>query len=242
MATREQGMAELLKVEGLRAGYGEAVVVQGVDLSLQAGQSLALLGRNGTGKTTLLNTLVGVTRRHAGRINLAGQDITALPPFRRAEAGIGWVPQERNIFKSLTVDENLTAVARPGPWTVARAYEMFPRLAERRANLGNQLSGGEQQMLAFARALVLNPKLLLLDEPLEGLAPIIVEELLRSIARVVRDEGMSAIIVEQNPRMILPITQHAVVLDRGAVVHRGVSAELLANPAELEGWLAVSKA
>jgi len=234
-------MAELLRVRGLKAGYGEAVVVQGVDLTLAAGQSLALLGRNGTGKTTLINTLVGVTRRHAGTLALAGQDITALPAHRRAAAGIGWVPQERNIFKSLTVHENLTAVARPGPWTVARAYEMFPRLAERRSNLGNQLSGGEQQMLAVARALVLNPKLLLLDEPLEGLAPIIVEELLRSIARVVRDEGMSAIIVEQNPRMILPITHTAVVLDRGTVVHAGESATLLADRAQLDRWLAVAK-
>jgi branched-chain amino acid transport system ATP-binding protein len=234
-------MAELLRVEGLKSGYGEAVVVQGVDLALEQGQSLALLGRNGTGKTTLLNTLVGVTKRHAGRITLAGHDITALPPHRRAAAGIGWVPQERNIFKSLTVDENLTAVARPGPWTVARVYEMFARLAERKTNMGNQLSGGEQQMLAVARALVLNPKLLLLDEPLEGLAPIIVEELLRSIARVVRDEGMSAIIVEQNPRMILPITQRTVVLDRGAVVHEGASAELLADRARLDRWLAVAK-
>ena len=234
-------MAELLRVDGLRSGYGEAVVVQGVDLVLAAGQSLALLGRNGTGKTTLLNTLVGVTRRHAGRIVLAGQDITLLPPHRRAAAGIGWVPQERNIFKSLTVHENLTAVARPGPWTVARAYQMFPRLAERQTNLGNQLSGGEQQMLAVARALVLNPKLLLLDEPLEGLAPIIVEELLRSIARVVRDEGMSAIIVEQNPRLILPITQRAVVLDRGTVVHEGASAELLADRGTLDRWLAVAR-
>ena len=234
-------MAELLKVQGLRAGYGEAVVVQDVSLTLERGQSLALLGRNGTGKTTLLNTLVGVTRRHAGQIWLAGTELTALAPHRRAAAGIGWVPQERNIFKSLTVDENLSAVARPGPWTVARAYEMFPRLAERRGNMGNQLSGGEQQMLAVARALVLNPKLLLLDEPLEGLAPIIVEELLRSIARVVRDEGMSAIIVEQNPRMILPITQRAVVLDRGTIVHTGASAELLADRALLERWLAVSR-
>jgi branched-chain amino acid transport system ATP-binding protein len=235
-------MAELLKVDGLRSGYGEAVVVQGVSLSLEQGQSLALLGRNGTGKTTLLNTLIGVTRRHQGSITLAGQDITHLPSHLRAAAGIGWVPQERNIFKSLTVHENLTAVARPGPWTVKRAYEMFPRLAERKANMGNQLSGGEQQMLAVARALVLNPKLLLLDEPLEGLAPIIVEELLRSIARVVRDEGMSAIIVEQNPRLILPITHNAVVLDRGAVVHAAPSAELLADRAQLERWLAVAKA
>jgi branched-chain amino acid transport system ATP-binding protein len=232
----------LLRVEGLKSGYGEAVVVQGVDLELEKGRSLALLGRNGTGKTTLLNTLVGATRRHAGRIVLDGRDITSLPSYQRAAAGIGWVPQERNIFKSLTVEENLSAVARPGPWTLARAYEMFPRLAERKANLGNQLSGGEQQMLAFARALVLNPTLLLLDEPLEGLAPIIVEELLRSIARVVRDEGMSTIIVEQNPRLILPITHSAVVLDRGAVVHRGQSEELLSDPARLERWLAVSSA
>jgi branched-chain amino acid transport system ATP-binding protein len=234
-------MAELLRVEGLRAGYGEAVVVQGVDLVLEQGRSLALLGRNGTGKTTLLNTLVGATRQHAGKILLDGQDISAMPSFKRAAAGIGWVPQERCIFKSLSVDENLSAVARPGPWTLARAYEMFPRLAQRRSNLGNQLSGGEQQMLAFARALVLNPKLLLLDEPLEGLAPIIVEELLRSIARVVRDEGMSAIIVEQNPKLILPITQRAVVLDRGSIVHEGESAALLANPQRLEGWLSVAK-
>ncbi len=233
-------MAELLKVEGLRSGYGEAVVVQGIDLTLEQGQSLALLGRNGTGKTTLMNSIVGVTRRHAGRIFLGGQDITTLAPHQRAGAGVGWVPQERNIFKSLTVDENLTAVARPGPWTVQRAYEMFPRLAERKSNMGNQLSGGEQQMLAVARALVLNPKLLLLDEPLEGLAPIIVEELLRSIARVVKNEGMSAIIVEQNPRMILPITNQAVVLDRGAVVHRQDSASLLADPSQLDQWLAVA--
>lgn len=234
-------MAELLTLQGLTSGYGEAVVVQGVTLALQQGESLALLGRNGTGKTTLLNTLVGVTRRHAGRITFNGHDVSAWPAHRRAGAGIGWVPQERNIFKSLTVEENLTAVARPGAWDVKRVYEMFPRLAERRANMGNQLSGGEQQMLAVARALVLNPKLLLLDEPLEGLAPIIVEELLRSIARVVRDEGLSAIIIEQNPRMILPITQRAVVLDRGTVVLEGRSEALLADSTQLDRWLAVSR-
>ena len=233
-------MAELLQVEGLRSGYGQATVVQGVDITLAQGESLALLGRNGTGKTTLMNTLVGVTQRHAGRIWLGGQEITALAPYRRAAAGIGWVPQERNIFKSLTVDENLSAVARPGAWSLARVYGMFPRLAERKTNMGNQLSGGEQQMLAVARALVLNPKLLLLDEPLEGLAPIIVEELLRSIERVVREEGLSAIIVEQNPRLVLPITQRVLVLDRGAVVLEAPSVELLADHARLDRWLAVA--
>ena len=232
-------MAELLRVEGLVAGYGEAVVLHGIDLALPAGASLALLGRNGTGKTTLLDTLVGVTRRHAGRIVLGGRDISALPAHARAAAGIGWVPQERNVFKSLTVEENLTAVARPGAWDVKRVYTMFPRLAERRLHMGSQLSGGEQQMLAVARALVLNPSLLLLDEPLEGLAPILVEELLRSIARVVSDEGLSAVIVEQNPRAVLGITQHAVVLDRGRIVHRAPSGALLADAATLERLLAV---
>jgi branched-chain amino acid transport system ATP-binding protein len=235
-------MADLLRVEQLRAGYGEAVVVRGVDFALAEGESLALLGRNGTGKTTLLNTLVGVTRRHSGRIVLGGRDMTALPAHARAAAGIGWVPQERNIFRSLTVAENLTAVARPGPWTPARVYAMFPCLGERQANMGNHLSGGEQQMLAVGRALVLNPRLLLLDEPLEGLAPNIVRELLLSIERVVRDEGISAIIVEQNPRLILPITTRAIVLDRGAIVHEGASADLLADRSRLDRWLAVAKA
>ena len=151
------------------------------------------------------------------------------------------MPQERNIFKSLTAHENLSAVARPGPWTLERVYGLFPRLRERASNMGHQLSGGEQQMLAVARALVLNPKLLLLDEPLEGLAPIIVEELLAVIARVVREEGMSAIIVEQSPRLVLPITERAIVLDRGSVVHEGGSADLLADRARLDQWLAVTK-
>jgi branched-chain amino acid transport system ATP-binding protein len=234
-------MAELLRVDDLRAGYGEAVVVQGLGFALDEGESLALLGRNGTGKTTLINSLVGVTKRFSGRIVLAGQDLTRLPAHARVAAGIGWVPQERNIFRSLTTEENLSAVARPGPWTLERAYALFPRNRERASNMGHQLSGGEQQMLAVARALVLNPKLLLLDEPLEGLAPIIVEELLTVIARVVREEGMSAIIVEQSPRLVLPITQRAIVLDRGSVVHEGSSADLLTDRARLDQWLAVTK-
>jgi branched-chain amino acid transport system ATP-binding protein len=234
-------MSELLRVEQLSAGYGEAVILNGVSLALPAGETLALLGRNGTGKTTLINTLAGATRQHAGSITLAGIALHKLPSHERAAAGIGWVPQERNIFKSLTVHENLTAVARPGPWTPARVYEMFPRLAERKTNLGTQLSGGEQQMLAVGRALALNPRLLLLDEPLEGLAPIIVEELLRAIARITRDEGLSAIIVEQHPQAILAISHRAVVLDHGTVVHASAAAELAEDPELLDRLLGVAR-
>jgi branched-chain amino acid transport system ATP-binding protein len=234
-------MAErLLAVDGLTCGYGEAVVLSDLSFALDAGRSLALLGRNGTGKTTLIDTLVGVTRRHAGRIELAGQPIHALPAHERAVAGIGWVPQERNIFKSLTVHENLTAVARPGPWTVQRVFQLFPRLAERQHNLGTQLSGGEQQMLAFARALVLNPRLLLLDEPLEGLAPLIVAELLSAISRVAREEGLSSIVVEQHPHMVLQVTDDAIVLDRGGIAYRSSSAALRHDPSPLDAWLGVS--
>ncbi|MES2510764.1 MAG: ABC transporter ATP-binding protein [Pseudomonadota bacterium] len=234
-------MTELLKVEGLSAGYGEAVVLNNVSLSLEEGKTLALLGRNGTGKTTLINTLAGATRQHAGSIGLSGVELHKLPSHERAGVGIGWVPQERNIFKSLSVDENLTAVARPGAWTPERVYTMFPRLAERKTNLGTQLSGGEQQMLAVGRALVLNPKLLLLDEPLEGLAPIIVEELLRAIRRITREEGLSAIIVEQHPQAILAISDSAVVLDRGTVVHSGTAQELREQPEVLDRLLGVSR-
>ena len=232
-------MPELLDVQHLRAGYGEAVVIDDIGFAIAEGRSLALLGRNGTGKTTLLTTLVGVTRRHAGTITLGGRPLTALRPDQRAAAGVGWVPQERNIFKSLTVDENLGAIARTGPWTPVRVYQLFPRLAERRGNLGTQLSGGEQQMLAIGRALVLNPRLLLLDEPLEGLAPIVVDELLQALTRIVRDEGMSAIFVEQNPARILAITDDVLVLARGTIVHRGTSAALLADAATMERHLAV---
>ena len=229
----------LLEVQNLTCGHGDSVVLSDVSFTLAEGRSLALLGRNGTGKTTLIDTLVGVTRRHTGTVRLAGREIQALPVHQRAAAGIGWVPQERNIFKSLTVEENLSAVARPGPWTTARVFELFPRLAERKRNLGNQLSGGEQQMLAFGRALALNPKLLLLDEPLEGLAPIIVEELLRAIRRVAREEGLSSIVVEQHPQMVLSVTDDAIVLDRGGIACRAECEALLADPAPLEAWLAV---
>jgi branched-chain amino acid transport system ATP-binding protein len=208
---------------------------------LPQGQTLALLGRNGTGKTTFMNTLAGATRQHGGSITLAGVALHKLPLHERAAAGIGWVPQERNIFKSLTVDENLTAVARPGAWTPARVYEMFPRLAERKTNLGTQLSGGEQQMLAVGRALVLNPKLLLLDEPLEGLAPIIVQELLRAIRRITREEGLSAIIVEQHPQAILAISDVAAVLDRGTVVHASSASALQEQPELLDRLLGVAR-
>ena len=234
-------MTELLRVENLSAGYGEAVVLNGVSLALGEGQTLALLGRNGTGKTTLINTLAGATRQHGGSITLTGRLLHTLAPHERAAAGIGWVPQERNIFKSLTVHENLTAVARPGKWTPDGVYAMFPRLAERKTNLGTQLSGGEQHMLAVGRALVLNPRLLLLDEPLEGLAPIIVEELLRAIRRITREEGLSAIIVEQHPQAVLAISDLAVVLDRGSVAHAGSAQELLHNPDLLDSLLGVAR-
>src|ERR1700727_916367 len=187
---------DLLTIENLRAGYGDAVVLPDMSLRLAEGEVLALLGRNGTGKTTLINSTVGVTRRFGGKLALAGRDITAMRPDQRARAGIGWVPQERNIFRSLTVEENMTAVAQAGPWTVDRVYEMFPRLKERRFNFGNQLSGGEHQMLGVGRALTLNPKVLLLDEPTEGLAPIIVEELLRALSTLTRSGGICSSIVE----------------------------------------------
>ena len=233
-------MSDLLIIDHLRAGYGEAVVVPAFSLRLAEGQVLALLGRNGAGKTTLINSIVGVTTRFSGSILLDGRDITALRPDQRARMGIGWVPQERNIFKSLTVEENMTAVAQPGPWTIAKIYEMFPRLHERRRNFGNQLSGGEQQMLAVGRALTLNPKLLLLDEPTEGLAPIIVEELLAALGRITRAGGLCTIIVEQSARKILKLADRAVIVDRGTIVHDAASADLRDDPVTLERLLGVT--
>jgi branched-chain amino acid transport system ATP-binding protein len=235
-------MTDVLAIDGLSAGYGEAVVLAGISLRVQEGTALALLGRNGMGKTTLVNSIVGVTRHLGGSVRLGGRDITRLRPDQRAAAGIGWVPQERNIFRSLTVEENLTAVARPGPWTLARLYQLFPRLSERRRNLGNQLSGGEQQMLAVARALILNPRILLLDEPLEGLAPIIVEELLAALGRIIRHDRIAAIVVEQNARKILNLTDRAAIIERGGIVHESDSATLAADPAILDAYLGVTDA
>jgi branched-chain amino acid transport system ATP-binding protein len=233
-------MAELLNVQNLSAGYGEARVIQGLSFELQDGQSLALLGRNGAGKTTLIDSLMGATTLFGGRIRFAGEDMARLPPFMRARQGLGWTPQERNIFRSLTVEENLTAVALPGHWTVKRVYGLFPRLEERRTNMGRQLSGGEQQMLAISRALVLNPRLLLLDEPTEGLAPIIVEELLTTLRELARG-GQSMIVVEQKPKKILPFTDYAIVLDRGVIAHAAPSADLLADPTVLDAHLTATK-
>jgi branched-chain amino acid transport system ATP-binding protein len=196
-----------------------------------------VLGRNGVGKTTLVNSIIGVTRHRGGRVMLAGSDITRLSSDERARGGIGWTPQERNIFRSLTVVENLTAVARKGPWTLRRIFEMFPRLAERRGNFGNQLSGGEQQMLAIGRALVLNPRLILLDEPTEGLAPVIVEELLRALRRIIREEGLSCVVIEQHAKKILGVTDEAIILERGMIVHAAESSRLAADTATLERYL-----
>ena len=233
-------MSELLRIERLCAGYGEATVLSDISLTIAEGQAIALLGRNGMGKTTLVNSIVGVTRYIGGTIMLDGKNIARLRPDQRAHSGVGWVPQERNIFKSLTVHENLTAIARSGRWTTARIYDLFPRLRERQDNFGNQLSGGEQQMLAVGRALILNPRILLLDEPLEGLAPILVEELLVALQRVIREEGTSAIVVEQNAQKILGVTDRAVILERGTIIYEGQSAALKADRATLEQHLGVT--
>ena len=231
----------LLAVEGMRAGYGQAVVLDDISLEVPEHGSLAVLGRNGVGKSTLLLSLMGYASVSRGRVMWRGADITRLAAHRRARAGLGWVAQEREIFPSLTVEENLTVASRPGRWDLRAVYDLFPRLAERRTNMGRQLSGGEQQMLAVARTLMINPALLLLDEPLEGLAPIIVEELLAALQRVIRNEGMSAVIVEQKAHKILGFTDRAVILDRGRIVHAGDSAELANDPRQLETHLGVKQ-
>jgi branched-chain amino acid transport system ATP-binding protein len=230
-------LAPLLTLQGLRAGYGDAVVLDNVSLQVPEHGSLAVLGRNGVGKTTLILSIMGCTQTMRGAVKWRGSDITGLPTHRRAKLGLGWVAQEREIFPSLSVEENLTVAERPGKWTLAAVYKLFPRLAERRGNMGNQLSGGEQQMLAMARALMTNPALLLLDEPMEGLAPIIVEELAGAIKTMIAEEGMAVILIEQHAELALSLTRDAVIMERGAIVHRAASTELLRDSATLDRYI-----
>jgi branched-chain amino acid transport system ATP-binding protein len=226
-------MSGSLALKNVRAGYGETVVLDGISLALPESGTLAVLGRNGVGKTTLLATIMGHTTLHGGSIRVGSEAIEALPPYRRARLGIGYVPQEREIFRSLTVAENLRVAEQPGRWTEERVYAFFPGLAERRHNWGNQLSGGEQQMLAIGRALMGNPSLLLLDEPLEGLAPVIVDAVLAGIDRLRREDSLGFVLVEQHARLALGVTEQAIVLDRGTVVHAEASATLLQAPDRL---------
>jgi branched-chain amino acid transport system ATP-binding protein len=229
--------APLLTLSDVRAGYGPAVVLDGISFELPERGALAVLGRNGVGKSTLLLTIMGYTQIGRGRVLWRGEDITARPPHRRAQAGIGWVAQEREIFSTLTVEENLTVAARDGRWDLRAVYDLFPRIAERRRNFGNQLSGGEQQMLAIARALMTNPALLLLDEPLEGLAPIVVEELTAAIRRMTSEGTCAFILVEQHAEIALSLTQTALLLERGRIVHAGPSAQLLDDHATLDRFI-----
>ena len=224
----------LLKLDNVTAGYGDAVVLHGISLDLPEHGSLAVLGRNGVGKSTLLLTIMGYTQLRSGHMIWRGQDISRVSPNRRATNGIGWVAQEREIFPSLSVEENLTVAARPGSWDLNGIFGLFPRLAERRRNMGNQLSGGEQQMLAIARALMTNPALMLLDEPFEGLAPVIVDELIAAIKTMLADRRIAIILVEQHTDIALELTADAIVLERGEVAHRATSAELLKDTATLD--------
>jgi branched-chain amino acid transport system ATP-binding protein len=227
----------MLSLSKVRAGYGETVVLEDVDLELPERGSLAVLGRNGVGKTTLLATIMGHTTFHSGAMVFNRQSISARPVYERSQLGIGYVPQERMIFPSLTVRENLDVARRRGEanerWTLERVYELFPRLSERSAAFGNQLSGGEQQMLAIGRALMGNPSLLLMDEPLEGLAPIIVEALLKALKKLIAEDALAVVLVEQHAKLALQVTQSAIVLNRGRVSYSGTSAELLADPRRL---------
>jgi branched-chain amino acid transport system ATP-binding protein len=233
-------MAEaMLSLADVSAGYDEAMVLHGVNLSLAPGDCLALLGRNGMGKSTLLATIMGHTRQRGGSIHFQGRDLNSVSPNRRSMAGLAWVAQEREIFPSLTVEENLTVAARGEKWTLDRVYAFFPRLKERRHSMGNHLSGGEQQMLAIGRALMTNPSLILLDEPLEGLAPVIVEELTADIRRMVRDEGLTAVIVEQHAQTALGLANQAVVLERGRVAYAGTAEALAADAASLDRLIGV---
>ena len=231
-----------LELDNVRAGYGETVVLEDIRFALGSSETVSIIGRNGVGKTTLLATIMGHTTLHGGQISLHGKNISAAPTYRRVTSGLGYVPQEREIFPSLTVRENLEDASRPGPWTITTVFELFPRLGERAANRGNQLSGGEQQMLAIGRALIGNPTVLLMDEPSEGLAPVIVEELARAVKRLTQAGGLATVLVEQNSRLALDIASRAVVMDRGRIVYDGPSATLRNDPAKLEQLIGVVKA
>ncbi|MGH7088128.1 MAG: ABC transporter ATP-binding protein [Stellaceae bacterium] len=230
-----------LALDGVRAGYGDTVVLEGVSIAVEGGGTLAILGRNGVGKSTLLATIMGHTTLHGGSLAWGGVELRGLPPYRRSRLGIGYVPQEREIFKSLTVEENLVVAARRGRWTVERVYDFFPSLAERRRNRGNELSGGEQQMLSIGRALMSNPHLMLMDEPLEGLAPVIVDALLSGLDRLKREDDLTLLLVEQHARIALEFAAHAVVLDRGRIVHDGPSQSLLGAPDRLAALMGVAR-
>ena len=232
-------MADALRLEGVRAGYGDAVVVEDVTFSVGEGECVALLGRNGVGKSTLLGAVMGLVRVHGGEIRLEDAAIARWPAHRRARAGLGWVPQERRTWRSLTVDEHLTTVARPGEWTPARVRGLFPRLAERGGHRGAELSGGEQQMLAIARALVTNPRVLLLDEPMEGLAPLVVQELAAVIRELAAAGSMAIVLVEQHAALALALARRALVMERGRIAFAGESAALAADRERLARLLAV---
>jgi branched-chain amino acid transport system ATP-binding protein len=222
-------MTAALTADGLHTYYGKSHILHGVSLEVVEGQITALLGRNGAGKTTTLRTLMGLTPARQGHVTIFGTDATHWPTFRIAASGVGYVPEGRRIFANLSVDENLRVpLERGGPWTIARIYELFPRLAERKQSRGRQLSGGEQEMLSIGRALLVNPRLLILDEPSQGLAPLIVREVFRVVTKM-RDEGISVLLVEQNARMTLEIADHAYVLDDGRIVYSGSARELAAD-------------
>jgi len=230
-----------LELDNVSAGYGETVVLENIRLALAAGETLSIIGRNGVGKTTLLATVMGHNTLHGGDVRLHGKTIARLPPHRRNWAGLGYVPQEREVFPSLTLRENLEVAARPGAWTVDKVFGLFPRLAERQKNRGNQLSGGEQQMLSIARALIGNPSVVLMDEPSEGLAPVIVEELSRAVKRLAATEGLTLILVEQNTRLALDISPRTAVMDRGRIVFDGASDELKRDAEKLHRLIGVGK-